>query len=247
MRRYKNYIFDLYGTLIDIHTDEEQMSLWKTLATFYSHYGVDYTQWELRNAYKRTVKEEEKRLMKNKVIDYPEINLETVFIRLLKEGPKGHPTTRLVQDDKEWACAVANIFRIESYKKIKVYKNAEKVLSSLKVRGSKLYLLSNAQRSFSVPELEVTGLARFFEATYISSDAGIKKPDPQFLEMLLSAEGLEKSESVMVGNDLDSDMKMAGDCRMDGILINTFPYSAAELQKKNVYNFPVIRDLKELL
>ncbi len=246
MRRYKNYIFDLYGTLIDIHTDENQMSLWETLATFYSHYGVDYRPGELRGAYKRTVKDEEKQL-KNKAIDYPEINLETVFIRLLKEGPKGHPTTRLVQDDKEWACAVANIFRIESYKKIKVYKNAERVLSSLKVRGSKLYLLSNAQRSFSVPELEVTGLARFFEATYISSDAGIKKPDPQFLEMLLSAEGLDRSECLMVGNDLDSDMKIAGECGMDGILVNTFPYSAAELQKKNVYNFPVIRDLKELL
>jgi len=246
LRRYKNYIFDLYGTLIDIHTDENQMSLWETLATFYSHYGVDYRPGELRGAYKRTVKDEEKQL-KNKAIDYPEINLETVFIRLLKEGPKGHPTTRLVQDDKEWACAVANIFRIESYKKIKVYKNAERVLSSLKVRGSKLYLLSNAQRSFSVPELEVTGLARFFEATYISSDAGIKKPDPQFLEMLLSAEGLDRSECLMVGNDLDSDMKIAGECGMDGILVNTFPYSAAELQKKNVYNFPVIRDLKELL
>ena len=246
MRRYKNYIFDLYGTLIDIYTDEEQMSLWKTLATFYSHYGVDYRPTELRSAYKRTVKDEEKRL-KNKAIDYPEINLETVFIRLLKEGPKGHPTTRLVQDDKEWACAVANIFRIESYKKIKVYKNAERVLSSLKVRGSNLYLLSNAQRSFSVPEFETTGLARFFTSTYISSDAGIKKPDPQFLEMLLSAEGLDRSECVMVGNDLESDMKIAGECGIDGILINTFPYSAAELQKKNVYNFPVIRDLKELL
>ena len=246
MRRYKNYIFDLYGTLIDIHTDEEKMPLWKTLATFYSHYGVDYRPHELKYAYKRTVKDEEKQL-KNKAIDYPEIDLEKVFIRLLKEAPKGHPTTRLVQDEEEWAVAVANIFRIESYKKINVYKNAEKVLSSLKVRGANLYLLSNAQRSFTIPEFETSGLSRFFKASYISSDAGIKKPDPQFLEMLLSAEGLDRKDCVMVGNDLDSDMKMAGDCGMDGILINTFPYSAAELNKKNVYNFPVIRDLKELL
>jgi len=246
VRHYKNYIFDLYGTLIDIYTDEEQMSLWKTLATFYSHYGVDYKPHELKFAYKRTVKEEE-RLLKNKAIDYPEIDLETVFLRLLKEAPKGHPTTRLVQDEKEWAVAVANIFRIESYKKIKVYKNAEKVLSSLKISGAKLYLLSNAQRAFSVPEFEVTQLSRFFKAAYISSDAGIKKPDPHFLEMLLSAEGLDRKDCVMVGNDLDSDMKMAGDCGMDGILINTYPYSASELRRKNIYNFPVIRDLKELL
>ena len=222
------------------------MSLWKKLATLYSHYGVDYKPHELKYAYKRTVKDEEK-LLKNKAIDYPEIDLEKVFIRLLKEAPKGHPTTRLVQDEKEWAVAVANIFRIESYKKISVYKSAERVLSSLKVRGSKLYLLSNAQRSFTVPEFETSGLSRFFAATYISSDAGIKKPDPQFLEMLLSAEGLDRKDCVMIGNDLDSDMKMAGDCGMDGILINTFPYSAADLRRKNIYNFPVIKDLKELL
>ena len=26
---YQNYIFDLYGTLADIHTDEEQPLLWE--------------------------------------------------------------------------------------------------------------------------------------------------------------------------------------------------------------------------
>ena len=34
-RNYKNYIFDLYGTPVDIHTDEEQELLWEKLALFY--------------------------------------------------------------------------------------------------------------------------------------------------------------------------------------------------------------------
>ena len=33
---YKNYIFDLYGTLVDINTDEDKSELWDKLSLFYS-------------------------------------------------------------------------------------------------------------------------------------------------------------------------------------------------------------------
>ena len=29
--RYKNYIFDLYGTLVDIHTEEDNQELWEKM------------------------------------------------------------------------------------------------------------------------------------------------------------------------------------------------------------------------
>jgi len=32
--RYENYVFDLYGTLVDIHTDENSEGLWEKLALF---------------------------------------------------------------------------------------------------------------------------------------------------------------------------------------------------------------------
>ena len=32
----QNYIFDLYGTLVDIHTDESMPALWKRMALFMS-------------------------------------------------------------------------------------------------------------------------------------------------------------------------------------------------------------------
>ena len=36
---YDTCIFDLYGTLVDIHTDEEQEELWERLALFYAYYA----------------------------------------------------------------------------------------------------------------------------------------------------------------------------------------------------------------
>lgn len=37
---YDNYIFDLYGTLVDIHTDESDTAIWEKLAMFYGYYGA---------------------------------------------------------------------------------------------------------------------------------------------------------------------------------------------------------------
>ena len=50
---YHNFIFDLYGTLVDIHTNENKTSLWKRLALFYSFQGASYTGRELRNRYRQ--------------------------------------------------------------------------------------------------------------------------------------------------------------------------------------------------
>ena len=46
---YQNYIFDLYGTLIDMWTDEYMPTLWKQMAAFYSLKGAAYTAKELKD------------------------------------------------------------------------------------------------------------------------------------------------------------------------------------------------------
>ena len=53
---YDNIIFDLYGTLIDIHTDEEDIAVWKHMCEFYAEHGVKYNPAGLRSKYKRQVR-----------------------------------------------------------------------------------------------------------------------------------------------------------------------------------------------
>ena len=50
--KYDNYVFDLYGTLIDIRTDEEDLRAWEKLALLFRYHGADYEAAELRGAYK---------------------------------------------------------------------------------------------------------------------------------------------------------------------------------------------------
>lgn len=49
--KYESYIFDLYGTLVDIRTDEEREELWDKLALFYGYYDAHYTPEELKRRY----------------------------------------------------------------------------------------------------------------------------------------------------------------------------------------------------
>ncbi len=54
----QNYIFDLYGTLVDIHTDETKTSLWKRMALLMTLQGAPYEAKELREAYGAAVTSE---------------------------------------------------------------------------------------------------------------------------------------------------------------------------------------------
>ena len=49
---YETYVFDLYGTLVDINTDEENMDVWEKLSLFYGYYKANYTKEELKLSYK---------------------------------------------------------------------------------------------------------------------------------------------------------------------------------------------------
>lgn len=239
MKKYKNYIFDLYGTLIDIETNENSPALWKKMAGLYSVYGADYSWRELKKRYSEYVQEEEEILREETGYTYPEIKLEKVFARLYLEAPVRHNaernfSSRTVEslEKSDFIHFIANAFRVTSRKKCHAYRNTHKVLETLMDRGCGIYLLSNAQRIFTMPEIEQTGLMNFFDDIFISSDLGIKKPQPEFMRKLLNDNDLKIHDSVMVGNDYDSDIGIAASVGMDSIFLNTFDLSEKERDKR---------------
>lgn len=231
-----NLIFDLYGTLIDIHTDEAARSLWKTMAQVYRRCGAFYEPEELRKAYSKLVSEEEASLKKESGYTFPEIRLEKVFHRLLLDAPatvSGQMTEdaaadfsapsfrKRLADTPEWNYMIANTFRAASLKRFCLYPGTLQTLTSLKKQGIRLFLLSNAQAVFTRPELAMTGLTPLFDAMYISSDQGMKKPQPEFLQLLLKEQRLNPRDCMMVGNETESDLRVAASCGVAGCLLNT--------------------------
>lgn len=244
---YKNYIFDFYGTLVDILTDEEDLAIWQQLTSLYAAYGADYTPYGLRQKYLDLIKAEEERLHEQTVYKHVEIDLVAIFIKLLTDAEKTHPTENYIKDMESWGNLIANVFRINSRKVLKAYPNTLKTLQTIKDKGGKIFILSNAQRAFTQPEIELTGCADLVDKIYISSDFKMKKPQPDFMYHLLEENHLDIADCVMVGNDFTSDMLVASAVGMDGILLNTFPYSSEEIAKLNTMNAKVIDDIAELL
>ena len=81
-RAYRNYIFDFYGTLVDILTDEKDPVLWDKLGQLYQAYGAAYEGETLKKAYARRVDQARKELIELKGVAYPEIDLAHIFNQL---------------------------------------------------------------------------------------------------------------------------------------------------------------------
>ncbi len=206
---YRNYIFDFYGTLADIRTDEENPSLWRKMSEIYSAMGAAYGPEELKSAFRRLEREECGRLGTRDA----EPDLTKVFALLYREK---RVSCELLQ-----ARMTAVTFRALSREFIRVYEGVEELLQELRARGKRIYLLSNAQTDFTRPEIEMLGLTHYFDGIFISSEQGCKKPSPVFFERLMRKFALAPSESIMIGNDESADIAGARHMGMDSLYIHS--------------------------
>ena len=219
MSMYKNFFFDLYGTLVDIRTDEQKPSLWRDLAEFYSLCGASYNPGEVRERYLALCEEETAALAAACPIltaEDVEIELRNVFRRLFEEKDIAVSAAR-VED-------TALLFRVLSFCSApQLMEGAEKTLKGLRQRGARLYLLSNAQSCFTVPELRRLNLLDgVFDGIFLSSDFGVKKPSPAFFRAALEKAGIPASQVLMVGNDPFADIRGADSVGMESRYIHSW-------------------------
>jgi putative hydrolase of the HAD superfamily len=214
------------------------------MAEYYNCFGTSYTGESLRGAYERICREKDALLGRELGTDYPEIDIAEVFLDLLGGKREG------IRDIDQWVTDTARFFRILSRFRYGLYPGTLPALTELKERGRGIYLLSNAQRVFTEPEMKVKGIWDIFDGIFISSDRRIRKPDPAFMKDLLAAYDLDPKECVMIGNEYGSDMRIAAECGVDGIFLNTdgnSPEKCASLAEGLGFIPPVISDLRQLL
>ena len=176
----KNFVFDLYGTLVDIHTDENKKKFRKSVAKYFGR--EDFWEEYLRLCAEADTGEE-----------YCEIDLFSVFKTLLNGAD-------------EAVSEAAKYFREKSRSRLKVYRGVHELLRSLKEGGARLYILSNAQACFTLGELEKLKLTKYFDGIIISSEFGKKKPAKDFFLHAVEKYGLNVEETVYVGNDFKADI-----------------------------------------
>ena len=213
---YDTCIFDLYGTLVDIRTDEKKPELWERLALFYAFYGAEYTPDELHQGYDCLTAEMsagKAGIRKDAHEAYPEIRIEDVFMALFRK--KG------IDADEVLSRHAGQFFRILSMEHLKLYNGTKEMLSALRDGGKKVYLLSNAQKIFTEYEINALGITPYFDGIFISSEHECKKPDVRFFEKLIHTYGIERDRAVMVGNDGVCDIEGAKNAGLATLYVRT--------------------------
>ena len=243
MKQYQAYFFDLYGTLVDIHTDESKPKFWKAAASCYAFHGAAYDPAELRSEYSRLCAAETERLQKAFPGAAVEIDLLPVFRALYQA--KGISPDEALTADTAWA------FRRASTTRLRAYAGAGALLAALRFTGRTVILLSNAQSSFTRPELNELGLMDRFNRIYISSEIGFQKPDPRFFSAALRELDLDPADCLMVGNDPVCDVDGAVSAGMDAVYLRTAlsPADAPDVHPKAVFSYrgSDLRRLRSLL
>lgn len=193
---FDNYIFDLYGTLIDIHTDEYGDETWEKWIAFLNTQGVRHPGLaRFRDDFFR--KDKEHRLRAS-VYEHPEIDVLRVYDELFTSyGNRKLTDAELFE--------IAYRFRVASREYFRLFEGVPAFLKKLRALGKKVYILSNAQRSYTLYEITHFKLDQMVDDYLISSDYGCMKPDMAFFNALVQKHCLARSRSVMLGDSYEND------------------------------------------
>ena len=209
---YRDLVFDLYGTLVDIHT-EETREVWEKTALYFGYYGAHYTAETLKTAFEKEVSAR-KASAGQSYECFPDIPFHEVMADLFR-------ARGVCTNADALGIQAAQLFRICSTEYIRLYPHVSESLAALRQKGYRLWLLSNAQEMFTKYELQHLGLTDAFDGIYISSRFGYRKPDVRFFRALLDEQGLDPRKCLMIGNDRETDIAGARAAGIDTFYMHT--------------------------
>lgn len=207
--RIKAVVFDLYGTLINIRTDEGDPRVYEEVSKFLGYNHVNVGAEELRDSYLRKIREH---LSKSKE-DHPDVNVMKVFTEILHEYGEGRMELRL-------PLYTARLFRSLTRRVFEPFPGVYGMLERLRDQYS-LGLLSDAQRCYTEPEIRELKLDWFFDLMLLSSDHGHRKPEPKYFRQALDSLGVRASDAVYVGDNPQRDLVGAKRAGMRMVLVRS--------------------------
>jgi putative hydrolase of the HAD superfamily len=196
----KAILFDLYGTLIDIETDESMEEIYRAISHFLTYHGITLHRWDVRDRYYQIMKQQKE----ERGEEYPEIDVEAIWNTLLvQEGM----TSTLAR--RGLARVLSQIYRGISRKRLQLYPDVKRVLDELRP-SYRMALVSDAQPCYALLEMKALGLGGYFDPIIISGRFGFRKPDKRLAGKALAIMSLTPAEVIWVGNDMYRDIYGAG-------------------------------------
>jgi putative hydrolase of the HAD superfamily len=186
-------LFDIYGTLIDIRTNENKDEVFDSISRFLAYRRIFVQRKELKELYFAELNQQFARSRER----YPEVDVNRAFERVLR----GHGRT----SDRYLALITTQLYRSLTRERFSLFDDTFRTLTEFRKRY-RLGIVTDAQRAFCKPELRALRVEEFFDTIVISSDYGFRKPDPRLFHIALAAMNAQASEAAYIGNKYETDL-----------------------------------------
>lgn len=117
-------------------------------------------------------------------------------------------------DDYQLSLEMSHNYVRLSPTKTNLLPNALEVLNYLHRRYN-LLIITNGFEEIQATKLTSSGIHHFFKQVITSETAGHKKPAKEIFDYALTQNGFTREESIMIGDNLNTDIKGAKNARMD--------------------------------
>lgn len=197
----KGIIFDINGTLSDIHTNEWHDDVYRVVSNLLSYQGILLDPNVVKDLYFRIMKDQRAASLER----HPEFDVVGIFREIVRE----HSTafTHSLQDKnlEQLPRLLAEAHRAAARFRLQLYPGVDDTLRQLQP-NYRLAVVTDGQAAYALPELNAIGLAGYFDPIIVSGELGYRKPDRRMFRAALDAMKMRAAEVVFVGNDMYRDI-----------------------------------------
>ena len=162
------------------------------------------------------------------------------FRRPLSAG-EGLPVT------EDLCLEMSDVFLDYCSSKPGVVDGAHELMDFLRSQGYRMHMTSNGFHEVQYKKLAACGLRDYFDTIILSEYAGANKPSQQFFDYALKVSGTDRETTLMIGDNLNTDILGALNAGIDAMLVNRWNIDAKDIPPTVTFVVKGLRDIKPFL
>ena len=152
-----------------------------------------------------------------------------------------------IEITKELCLEISDKFLDFCASKPGVIDGAHELMDYLKRRGYRMHMCSNGFHEVQYKKLDACGLRDFFDTIILSEDAGVNKPSKAYFDYALKVSGACRETTLMIGDNLQSDILGALNAGLDAMLFNRWQVPLEEFSHNVTFVVDNLCDIMEIL